>query len=451
MKLDFTRRAVLAQAVALGSAAAGTGLLPRSAGAQGAAKVAPITMVINQSPWFEGFRRLVEKYKQDTGNEITLDVNPYAGALDKIRNSLRAPDGSYDLLAIDNNWMVEMFDGGFLMPLDELEPGFKLDPDISTYDGTIFWNEALRTFDPENGSLMGTPVNGNVDVLFYRTDLYEQKGLEVPETWEELKANAVALNDPPEVFGFVHRDDRTSTLADFCNYMFSFNGGLFADPRSGDFTVTLNSPQNLEALQYYLELGEAGGYPTPGSVGQGPLIELVASGKAAHAVIVVGAWAQFDDPAKSTVVGKIGAALIPRSDDGQHASRAGHWIGAIARNVPEDRQRAALAFLKWFGQREQQLDYTRFGSVPVRLDLAQSELAADPKFRFLEAQVENSRVARMYAVVPEAAQLNNIISLRLNECVIGQSTPAQALNTAAAEVYEVVKRGGHRTGQLQDL
>jgi multiple sugar transport system substrate-binding protein len=177
----------------------------------------------------------------------------------------------------------------------------------------------------------------------------------------------------------------------------------------------------------------------------------VASGKAAHAVIVVGAWAQFDDPAKSTVVGKIGATLIPRSDDGQHASRAGHWIGAIARNVPEDRQRAALEFLKWFGQREQQLDYTRFGSVPVRLDLAQSELASDPKFRFLEAQVENSKVARMYAVVPEAAQLNNIISLRLNECVIGQSTPAQALNTAAAEVHEVVKRGGHRTGQLQDL
>ena len=96
------------------------------------AKQPPIPMVINQSPWFDGFRQLVEQYQKETGNRIELDVNPYAGALDKIRNSLRAGAGTYDLLAIDNNWMVEMFDGGFLTPLTELDPAFKLDPGIST-------------------------------------------------------------------------------------------------------------------------------------------------------------------------------------------------------------------------------------------------------------------------------------------------------------------------------
>jgi len=74
-------------------ALAAAGALPglgSSARAQSIARVAPITMVINQSPWFEGFRQLVEQYQKETGNKIELDVNPYAGALDKIRNSLRS-------------------------------------------------------------------------------------------------------------------------------------------------------------------------------------------------------------------------------------------------------------------------------------------------------------------------------------------------------------------------
>src|SRR5205814_2254474 len=128
------------------------------AGAQNIARAAPITMVINQSPWFDGFRQLVEQYQKETGNRIELDVNPYAGALDKIRNSLRAGSGSYDVLAIDYNWMVEFFDGGFLTPVNDVDPSFKLDPGISTYGGTIYWNEKLHSFDPRGGKLMGVPV-----------------------------------------------------------------------------------------------------------------------------------------------------------------------------------------------------------------------------------------------------------------------------------------------------
>ena len=77
---------------------------------------------------------------------------------------------------IDNNWMVEFFDGGFLTPLTDLDLGFPLDPGLSTYGGTIYWNDKLRTFDPRGGKLMGVPVNGNVEVLHYRKPLYDQNG-----------------------------------------------------------------------------------------------------------------------------------------------------------------------------------------------------------------------------------------------------------------------------------
>jgi hypothetical protein len=45
----------------------------------------------------------------------------------------------------------------------------------------------------------------------------------------------------------------------------------------------------------------------------------------------------------------------------------------------------------------------------------------------------------------------SLLSLRLNECIIGQSAPAQALNRAAAEVQELIARSGRKTGRLPDL
>jgi len=448
-----SRRDFLRQAAAAGLVAGGGPAIARGAFAQGVPKVEPISMVINQSPWFPAFSALVERYESETGNRIAFDVNPYAGALEKVRNSLRAAEGQYDLLAIDNNWMVEMFAGGFLMPIDELDPSYRLDPAVNTYDGTIFWDGETRTFDSAGGRLMGIPINGNVEVLFYRADLYEEHGLEVPETWEQLLENVVALNDPPAIYGFVHRDDRTSATADFSNYMFSFGGSVFEDRSAGNHNVTFNSPTNLEALRYYLELGEKGGYPSPGSVSQAQMIQHLLTGKAAHAIGIVGAWADVDDPQKSAVVGKLSAALIPRADraGGRHASRAGHWIGAIAGNVPRERQEAALTFLKWAIQRPQQVLFTAEGGVPTRTDIVGPELEQDPRYRFLDALAENSKVAKMVYTVPEVRQLFAITDLRLNEAFIGTLGPAEALNTAAAEIEEVMRNAGYETGRLPDL
>jgi len=47
--------------------------------------------------------------------------------------------------------------------------------------------------------------------------------------------------------------------------------------------------------------------------------------------------------------------------------------------------------------------------------------------------------------------MSSICSLRLNECIIGKSSPVDTLNRVAAEVQELVARGGRKTGHLPDL
>ena len=77
-------------------------------------KVSPITVVINQSPWFGGFSKVVEAYEKETGNKVNLDVNPFAGSAEKQRNSVRSKEGQFDMLVMNSTWLAEFYHGGFL-------------------------------------------------------------------------------------------------------------------------------------------------------------------------------------------------------------------------------------------------------------------------------------------------------------------------------------------------
>jgi multiple sugar transport system substrate-binding protein len=145
------------------------GAVPGLATAQ--EQAAPITIVINQSPWFEGFRGLVERYEEETGNQVELDVNPFAGSIEKQRSSARAPEGTIDLFVMNSPILPEMYASGLIHSMDELDPDFRLEDGVDTFDDTVFWDNEKGSFDAETGKLMGVPINPNIPMLYYRADL----------------------------------------------------------------------------------------------------------------------------------------------------------------------------------------------------------------------------------------------------------------------------------------
>ena len=57
-----------------------------------------------------------------------------------------------------------------------------------------------------DGKPYGIPYDGEVTVQVYRKDLYDAKGLKPADTYEQLLANAKALNDPPTaIYGLALR------------------------------------------------------------------------------------------------------------------------------------------------------------------------------------------------------------------------------------------------------
>ncbi len=438
--------------IAMAAAAAGIGcVVPFAAHAQ--QKVAPITIVINQSPWFAGFSKTVEAYEKETGNKVTLDVNPFAGSAEKQRNSVRAKDGQFDVLVMNSLWLAEFYHGGFLVPLNDVDPSYKPDPQLIGYDDTAWWDAKSKTNSAKTGVPYGVPINGNIGVLYYRTDLYEKAGLKVPQTWDELIANAAKLHNPPNVYGFVPRGARSASdiSYDWMPYLHSNNGAIFRDEKAGDFTVTINSPEAKRALDIYVQLATKSGPPNPGSYGQAQVIQALVTGKAAHATPVIAAWPQMDDPTKSAVVGKVSVAPLPHAPGAKSTPTLGHFTGAIPRNIPKERQVAALAFLKWFGSEKGQTIYAQTGQPPVRRDIYNQPFMKTVDFRWASAVAESSPNARMMYTVPEGPQIVSILELRLNQAVIGEKTTADALNTMAVEIEDLMKKAGYKTGRLADL
>jgi multiple sugar transport system substrate-binding protein len=296
-----------------------------------------------------------------------------------------------------------------------------------------------------------TPL-GNVQLLYYRGDLLAQASIPVPKTWNDVLASCTKLAKPPSMYGFVARGEKGNGIRyDWQSVMLAEGAQVVKNPEAGDYTVTINSPQAKAALDLYIDLLKRCGPPNYGSLGQGDVIQLLATGKSALGDVVTAAFAGFEDPNKSLVVGKLQTAPLPAGASGTHGAVIGNWNSVIPKNASDAQKKAALAFSRWFLTYDAQRAYAEAGGIPNRSDVFTSDLAKNPKFRWMPAYLETMKFARQELGYAEGAQVEQILGLRLNQALIGEISAGKALNTAAQEIEALFKKNGRRTGMLPPL
>jgi multiple sugar transport system substrate-binding protein len=341
-----------------------------------------------------------------------------------------------------------MYFGGFTTALTDVDPAFKLDPDIFTLGNTIYFDPATKTMTPK-GKLMAMPIQPNIPLLFYRGDLYKEKGLKVPETFDELLANAKALHHPPQIYGIIQRGARGANTVsyDFYPYLFGMGGAVFKDQSAGDFTVVLNNDKGKEALDYYLRLAKEAGHPKTGSQDQAQIVQALVTGHCAHASMVVAAYSTMDDPNQSAVVGKIDYAPTPHAPGLPPGPALGHWLGSIAHNVPDDRKRAALEFFRWFQTKDAQLINLKSGGIPLNASVYNEPIADDPKNRWMKPLAAALPHAINPYDFPEATEVVAVLELGLNRAIVGEISSSDALNSMADDIYKVMEKYKYKTGE----
>ena len=261
-----------------------------------------------------------------------------------------------------------------------------------------------------------------------------------------MEAAAKKLHDGTNMYGFAMRGQKAGWAAgfDWLTFLRSHGGDWVANAPE-DWTVTIGNAKGKAAMKTALNLLKTYGPKNIADVGQAEVIQLMSSGKLAHGVMVVANFASMDNKEKSTVVGKVNVAVTPKAANGKNSPTSGIWVMGIPKNLPDKRKQAGLTFLKWALTKDAQMEYTKFGAVPVRQDVYTSELANQPQYRWMKAMADSTPFIGENIRIPEGTQVTDSIELHFNEAVAGLITGDQAVEKMAQEIYAVLQKAGYKT------
>ncbi len=112
-----------------------------------------------------------------------------------------------------------------------------------------------------DGAPAAVPVDGWGQLLLFRKDLFAEKGLGVPDTWDGILKAAEALHDPPRRWGFEAATDPGELYTQQVFEHFALSNGVRLSGPDG--RVRLRTPGMLEALRFYKKLA---GFTPPGNI-----------------------------------------------------------------------------------------------------------------------------------------------------------------------------------------
>jgi multiple sugar transport system substrate-binding protein len=295
--------------------------------------------------------------------------------------------------------------------------------------------EAVWKAHQFDGRQVAVPVQANVQILFYRKDLFDAAGLKPPKTLEELEAAAKKLHNPPSVYGFVARGRKTQAPYTWSHWLYA-NGGSWLTP---DGKPGISSPAAIAAAQQYVRLLRT--YGEPGVTDSGP-IEVQShflQGRAAMILDAVSWGGIFSDPQKSKVVGKWEGALAPRGPGGVTYEL---WAWSLGVSPFSEKKKAAWLFLQWATSKEIQKPL-HMRSFPM----PRKSLWMDPEWKskvlpqYYEAAVTQVQNARPIGHPPCVAspEVTDIVGIAINNSLAGKDLKAE-MEAAAKKMADVLDK-----------
>jgi multiple sugar transport system substrate-binding protein len=421
--------------VALGTFLSSCGVTGRRQG--GGGDTSTISIAINDSPWLPSFEQIVRVYQEETGNVVNIRAFPFEGLLSKELNAVNNKTGEFDLLNLHGAAAPTFYRGGFIAPLEEIDSGFEWPPEVINYRNLGRWDQDISFFS-ETGTVYALPINGNIQVLYYRQDLYDEMGLEPPTTWEEAIAAAKQVKKvDSDVYGYVIRGAvGNEVVFNFLPVLRSFGADVFANEPE-DWSVTINSDEALQAIELYLELASYGP-PEPESVGQTDMISLFQSGRSLQNHMVTAAYPDIQDEAASVVADKVGYAVVPKPEGGEHGPTIGAWHMGIPSHISDSQKQAAYDFLMWLMTKDAQMQYAQVGGQVTRQDVYEA-LGDQEEFRWMKAVADSTPYLHREMSYSFGPELERIMGRRLNEIVAGRLEPKKGLDMIAREIKPVVE------------
>jgi multiple sugar transport system substrate-binding protein len=260
-----------------------------------------------------------------------------------------------------------------------------------------------------DGTLYALPAFTDAQFLYYRSDLLEAYGFEPATTWEELKQQALVIQEgegDPNLQGFNYQGFAgEGTVCTFLQALWSAGGDWIDD----DGNVTLQTPEARRAMEWY-EDTLASGITVPGIAEMATDLsrQQFQAGNVVYMLNWGYNWAHFQgsSPQDTEVAGLVGVAPLPAFEGHESATCIGGWQWAI--NPYSDNKEAAWRLLEFLASPDtQRVLAVEASNVPARRSLYDDPavLEAAPHFGDFYDVIISARsrpVTPFYTEVSEA-------------------------------------------------
>lgn len=390
---------------------------------------------------FVTMMEILPDWTADSGidvNMVQLQETPLRA---KTGLELSAPSTDIDVIMTDFQLMQKYAEAGVLQPLDECLT------EIESFEEANYqapFLDALRYED----QLYGLPLYQDTNILMYRADIFEELGLDVPETVEDLEAAAAAITEwgaDKDFYGIALRGQRGMGVNEWTwpAFLHAFGGSYYKD-FPNDMHPNLDSPEAVAALEYYVNM--INNYAPPGAANYS-YVEVqtdLMQDKVGMIIDSATLGIRAEDPEASMVAGKLGYAPVPGGPGGQ---QPGFYTWSVVVPAQAKNKDAACEFLAWmlapdvapvlgWSAPDQALEQVY--AVPAYADYAQSQPLIDVMKESLAMADADYRPR-----VPEQTEVGTEVSIAISEAIAGTKTPEEALKDAHEAIDKIMQDAGY--------
>ena len=407
-----------------------------------------ISVAVIPASYFDNLGTLLPQFEALTGIKVRMEKVPPGQIRQKATLDLSSKTATYATHAADPMYYPLYVANKWVDPLDKyLNDTSLTDPAWFKYDDII---KAWREADSIDGKPYGIPYDGEVTVQVYRKDLYDAKGLKPAETYDQLLANAKALNDPDNrVYGLALRGfaGAGQNMYIYPSILRGFGGDWFDGKK-----VVVNSPEAVKALQWYVDALTQYAPPAVRNWNWPDIADAFSQGTVACYIDAHSSAAVITNPEKSKVVGKVAYARWPKGPSGKRVTSIWNWGFPINAALSDKAKKATWLFITWAASAETQARTSwKFAGPAKRSGVNRLSVWRSPDFaaamknagdNFIPAalsSLEEDTDVEWRPRVPQWPAIGGTMATGIQAALVGEKKPKEALDEAQARIEQILK------------
>src|ERR1700739_1794203 len=410
-----------------------------------------VTIATVNNPAMIELKKLSPKFEAENPNiKLNWVVVEENILRQRVTTDVSTGSGQFDLVYLGLYEAPIFAKRGWLRPIENVPDSYDLED--------VF--KSIRDGLSYKGKLYALPFNAESSMLMYRKDLFDAKGLKMPDQpkYDDIKKFADALTDKAKgIYGITLRGKPGwgENMA-FVDTLLNTFGATWFDM---NWKPTIDTPEWKKAINFYVDLMKADGPPGASSNGFNENLTLFASGKAAMWIDATSLGGPLYDKTQSQVADKVAFANAPIAVTPNGSRWLWSWVFAIPQKAktPEAAQKFAL----WATSKEyiklvsddavwstvtpgtrtstyENPDYQKaapFASVTLK-----AMQTADPNNPCIKP-VPYTGI--QFVGIPEFQSIGTVVGQNISGALAGKMSVDQALKDSQAATERSVKQAGY--------